>query len=127
MRTTVKLPQGDIELTDEMVVRPEDFIPRGEYNPHNVRPWVIGAEFGAFAIVFADCEQDAIDTAIDEGKMDFLKVSDADLAAATEDERSDFLTGGNASESLYQDYLWMEELPTPAFSFIRLLTAGEGE
>jgi hypothetical protein len=124
MTITVHLRVGDVEISDDMLVNPDGFIPAGEYNPHNVRPWVIGHEHGAFAIAFASCEQDAIDEAIDAGKMDGMKVSDEDLATATDDEHEDYLRGGNASEYFYQDYLWMEPLDNPAFSFVALLREG---
>ena len=122
--TTITLPVGTVIISDDMLVNPGDFIPDGDYNPHNVRPWIIGYEHGAFAIVFADCAQDAIDETINSGKMDGMKVSDDDLEAATDEEREDYLCGGNASEYFYQNYLWLEDIKNPAFSFVALLTKG---
>lgn len=122
-KLTVILNQAEVEIDDNMVVDVQDFIPAGEYNPHNVRPFVLGDEFGVFAIVFASHEQEAIDKAIDSGKMDGMKVSDEDLENASEDELGEYICGGNASEYFYQDYLWIATLPNPAMSFITLLAA----
>jgi hypothetical protein len=121
--TKIHLPVGDVEISDDMIVNPDAYVPAGDYNPHNVRPWVIGHEHGAFAIVFAASAQDAIDETVDAGKMDGMKVSDEDYANATDDEREDYLCGGNASEYFYQDYLWLEPIENPPFSFIALLSA----
>src|SRR5688572_30587429 len=80
---TISLPVGTVTISDDMLVNPDAYIPAGDYNPHNVRPWIIGHEHGAFAVVFASSAQDAIDETIDSGKMDGMKVRDEDLASAT--------------------------------------------
>lgn len=115
---------SEAEIDDSMVVEPGDYIPRGDYNPHNVHPWVIGAEFGPFAVVFASDAGTALDIAADSGKMDFLMVSEEDLENdyPTDEDREDLLTAGSASEYFYQDYLWMGELENPPFSFVALLS-----
>lgn len=125
MELAVSLKVGTVKITDDMVVNPGDYIPEGEYNPHHVRPFVIGHEFGPFAVVFADCDQHAIDEAIDSGKMDFLQVKGDELEQMTEEERDELLCGGNAGEYFRQDYLWMDELTNPAFSFVALLSQGQ--
>ena len=33
------------------VVNPSEYIPNGEFNPHKIRPWLIGNEFGVLGIV----------------------------------------------------------------------------
>lgn len=58
-----------IEVDDSMVVNVEDCIYQGEFNPHNVRPWLIYGLYGAYAIVFASNEQDALDIAADADKL----------------------------------------------------------
>lgn len=123
MQFDMRAKVGDITITDEMVVNPHDYIPYGDSNPHNVHAYILGHEFGPFAIVFADSAQDAIDLAIDEGRMDMLLVSHEDADAMPEEERDELLTGGNAGEYFRQDYLWVDELPNPPFSFVALLTA----
>jgi hypothetical protein len=121
----IRLNVGTVTIDDSMVVESSDFIPYGEYNPHNVRPWIIGHEHGAFCVVFASDAQTAIDIAIDAGKMDFLRVSDEDYAAMSEEEQNECLTGGNAGEPFDQSYLWMEDIHNPRFSFCALLAASQ--
>jgi hypothetical protein len=44
-----------------------DVILPGEFNPHDVRLWVIGQEFGAVAAVWAAGEEAALDVMVDKG------------------------------------------------------------
>lgn len=96
------------------VSNPSDWIPEGEYNPHRVRPWVIGNEYGILAVAFGSCEQDAFDAAADEGHLAGLA-----LDSETENEREEENDGegimrlGNASEPFDSIYAWIEELPNP--------------
>lgn len=89
----------------------------GEYNPHNVRPWLIYNEFGTLAVVFASHEGDALDAAVDAGKLDCQQVSEEDFAAMSEEEREELIYLGNASEPFDQTYLGIVELPLIARSF----------
>jgi hypothetical protein len=84
--TTIELGLDRILCND--VILPDD------YNPHNVRLWIISNEFGAMGAVWADCEQDALDVLVD-----------ADLAAGilvdepeTEEERESLVYLGNYDE-----------------------------
>ena len=76
---------------------------------------------GMLAVVFADCLQDALDIAADNGKLDRFRVTEEDAADYPDDEGLTFL--GNASEAFDIESRGVEELPNPRFSFVALLSA----
>jgi len=112
----------EITFTDNDVVNPTDFIAKGDYNPHKVRPFLIHDHGFVLAITFADCLSDALDAAVDAGKLDAFKVSDDDLAEYGPDEDG-IARLGNAGEPFDVETLGVEELPTPPFSFVALFEA----
>ena len=61
---------NEIDFTDDDVVNPDDYIPRGESNPHKVRPWLLHDHGFCLCVVFAESLQDAFDEAVDAGKLD---------------------------------------------------------
>lgn len=73
------------------------------FNPHKVRAWLIGNTFGAVCMVFAPCGQNALDSAVDAGKLDAFKADDQTI----ENERFAYL--GNASEQFDLSDFWMGE------------------
>jgi len=78
----------EIECKDEEF-KLNDVILPWEYNPNMVRPWVITSLYGVCGVVWASCEQYALDALCDEG------LSRAFLV----DGESEETTGlGNASE-----------------------------
>lgn len=83
-----------------------DVVLPGEYNPHNVRLWVIGHEHGAIVAVWAAHAQDAFDNAVDANRLDML------LAPAEDCERDDngYAMLGNAGEAFDLDYAWIAEV-----------------
>ena len=87
-----------IKFTDADVVNPDDFIPAKAYNPHKVRPFLLHDHTFVLAVVFAESLQDALDIAVDAGKLDGFQVSENDLAdyGADEDGISRL---GNAGEA----------------------------
>src|ERR1700678_2986912 len=89
---------NQITFTDDDVVNPSDFIAKGDYNPHHVRPWLLNDHGFTVAVVFADCLQDALDAAVDAGKLNGFQVSEQDLPdyGAAEDGISRL---GNAGEA----------------------------
>lgn len=113
---------NQIKFTDADVVNPSDYIPKGESNPHNVRPFLIHDHGFTLAVVFADCLQDALDIAVDEGKLDGFQVSDKEMADYGPDEEG-ISRLGNAGEPFEIEALDAVELPIPAFSFIALFNA----
>ena len=113
-----------IKFDDSDVVEPDEYIPDGEYNPHNVRPWLLHDHGFVVCVVFADCLQDALDAAVDADRMDRFLVEGADL-----DEYEDMGDDnplaylGNASEPFDIETLGFVEIPNPPFSFCALLGA----
>jgi len=111
-----------IKFSDDDVVNPTDFIARADYNPHKVRPFLIHDAGFTVAVVFADNLQDALDIAVDAGKLDAFQISEADLSDYGPEE--DGITRlGNAGEPFDIQTLDAVELPTPQFSFVALFEA----
>jgi len=74
----IKLGNYNVDLNTHRILA-NDVIFSHEYNPHNVRLWLISNEYGPVAAVWADCEQDAIDEATDAGLMDAFLLEDDDI------------------------------------------------
>ena len=98
----------EITFSASDIVNPEDWIAEGEYNPHNVRAFLLHDHGFAVAVAFGDCLQDAIDAAVDEGKLDRYQISAEELDDYTEDAIS-YL--GNACEPFDIESLGAIELP----------------
>lgn len=79
-----------------------------EFNPHNIRLWIIGHEFGAICAVWASCEQDAFDEMLDAGYEQFL--------VENPEEDQEYSCLGNAGEPCNLDYAWIEPVD---FGFVR--------
>lgn len=88
-----------VELAPERILA-NDVHFAGEFNPHNVRLWVIGNEFGALGAVWAGNEQDALDELVDSDLGGGLLIDEKD---ATEDSAR----LGNAGEPADLTYAWM--------------------
>jgi hypothetical protein len=117
-RNSTHLPT--VELDGERILT-NDIHFAGDFNPHNVKLWVIGNEYGAMGAVWADCEQDALDELVDSGLGDGLLIEEKD---ATED--SDRL--GNAGEPADLDYVWMAEVEfDPACDIKTMLKLAEAK
>ncbi len=105
----IKLKSGSIvTISDDCVLTNDVTFPH-EFTPHNVMPWVIFNEFGPICLSWADCEQNALDEALDGGKLDSFVVEpediDSDLLA------NGFYTHlGNASEITDLSYCSMETI-----------------
>jgi hypothetical protein len=97
---------------------PKAIDPDNGYNPHNVRLWVIGHEFGAICAVFASHEQDALDSAVDGGMLDCLMAEDQN---PPEDEREGLAPLGNASELFDLSHAWLAEVEFDATRDIHLI------
>ena len=110
-----------IRFSDADVVNPDGFIPAGGYNPHRVRPFLLHDHGFALAVVFADSLQDALDEAVDAGKLDRYLVAPDDLGDYPDGEGLAYL--GNAGEPFDIEGLDAVELPNPPFSFVALFSA----
>ncbi len=120
----------EITFTDADVCNPDDWIPAGEYNPHNVRPWLLHDHGFVICIVFADCLQDALDEAVDQNKMDRYLIEEerntpgtkglpaSDYPTLGTDEEEGITRLGNASEPFDIESLGVIELPNPPRSFV---------
>lgn len=149
--TMSKATHNHITFTDDDVVNPSDFIPAGEFNPHNVRPFLLHDHGFVLAVVFADCLQDALEEAADAGKLDHLQIHPEDPADREDYLEKDVVTPGfdaNCPEFVDKDggkWWWREgceptflgnagqpfdletvdavEIPNPPFSFVALFNA----
>lgn len=108
----------NVSFTNNDVVNAHDFIPQGEYNPHNIRPFLLHDHGFTVAVVFANCLQDALDVAANANKMDRYLVSE--FKDYNEDE---FVYLGDASEPFDIDSLQVIELPNTKFNFEALFDA----
>ena len=87
------------DIDDKDILLNNAVLPQ-EFNPHNVRLWIIGHEFGAICAIWANCEQDAFDEMLDAGYEQFL------VENPEEDQEYCYL--GNAGEPCNLDYAWIE-------------------
>ena len=117
----MKITCNSITFSDKDVVEVDDYIPFGEFNPHNVRPFLIHDQGTTLAVVFATCLQDALDIAVDNDKLDTYLLGEDDLGE--DSETATYL--GNACEAFDIDTISAIELPNPRFSFAALLAADQ--
>jgi hypothetical protein len=83
------------------------------YNPHGMAAWVISNEFGTLAVVAAECAQEALDNAVDDGFMDSQLMSQQDYKEYNDNGWHDSYTyAGNASEAIWTEYLSIVEIDT---------------
>lgn len=112
----MKYRLNDIGLTfeDSDVVNPREFDVDGE-SVYGMKPWLIYGEFGTLAVVFATCEQDAFDEAVDANKLDSYQVSNEDIKEWEDEnpgkDNDSWMCAGNASEIFDQTYLQIVALP----------------
>ena len=75
------------------------------------KTYAITNEFGIVAIVYADCEQHALDEAVDCGKLNSMLMSAEDFAEYEREGWEDsYAFAGNASEPVLTDYLGIHEI-----------------
>ena len=106
------------ELEGEAILLNDVLLPEHierSYNPHNVKLWVIGNEYGALCAAWGSCEQDALDAAVDAGMLDCLMAEEQDYV--------DLTPLGNASELFDLDYVWMGKVEFDAARDIKLIVA----
>jgi hypothetical protein len=118
---------NEIKFSDEDVVNAGGYIPAGEYNPHNIRPWLLHDHGFVLAVVFASNLQDALDEAADADKLDRYLIASKDLDDYLDDEGNEggITYLGNAGEPFDIEWLGAVELPNPPFSFVALFAARE--
>lgn len=102
----------EITFTAADILNEDEWIPAGEYNPHNVCPYLLHDHGFPLAVVFADCLQDAIDIAADYGKLERYKLYPEDVVEY-ENEGFDIDYLGNKCEPFDIESLGAIELPNP--------------
>lgn len=135
MQATIKVHNLEFRFDDSIVVEPDDFIPAGESNPHDVHPWLIHDHGFPVALVFASTLQDALDIAADNDKLDPFLIEEEYNTPGTEglpaedyptlgtEEEEGIARLGNASEPFDIEALGYVELNNPPFSFAALWAA----
>jgi len=106
---------------DSDIVNPDDFIPGSEYNPHNVRLWLIHDHGFTVGCAFASSLGDALDELVDNDKLDSFQIDEVDYddyGINTSNPTCAFL--GNACEPFDIDPLGFIELPSPRLSITAL-------
>jgi len=112
-----------VEMEDENILCNNVILP-GEFNPHNVRLWVLGNEYGPLVAVWADCEQDVIDEAIDSGKADGILIDEETISE--DSDKDDVCRGGNAGEAYDGEHLWLATVKLePAHDFALMMALAE--
>ena len=83
----------------------------GQYNPHNVRAWVIVNEYGPLGLVIGANESEAIDEAADIGILDSLLMSPEDhLEYESNGWDDSYMLAGNAGEPFWSENLHLFEV-----------------
>lgn len=94
------LPAREIEVESKLILCNDIRLPR-DSNCHNTRLWCIGNESGVCGVIWADCEQDALDTLCDEGLSAGLMIEEKEA-----DEETARL--GNAGEPHDLTHAWIQ-------------------
>jgi len=111
---------GDV-LVDEVKLIDDDIVNVEDYSPGNTL-WIIHEEGFVVCAVIADNEQDALDIAVDEDKMDAYLIYPDDYegyGVYTDDSHGTHL--GNASEPFDIGYLGIISVKLPPVSIVALL------
>ena len=115
------MPAREVELDGDRILTNNVVFP-WEFNPHRVRLFVIGNEFGAIAAAWAESIQDALDEAMDADLLTSFLVDDADKLTA--DELEDCRRLGNAGDLVDLTNAWIQEVDlNPENGNVRLLVA----
>ena len=96
MKTTIKVNGLEFSFCDEDIANPDDMVAQDEYNPHGVRGWLLHDHGFTVCVVFADSLQDAIDEAVDCGKMDRYLIDDASIMDYLTDNPDEIAPGFDA-------------------------------
>lgn len=111
--------EGEKILLNDVML-PASIDASASYNPHNVRLFVIGHEFGAICAVWASNAQDAFDNAVDANMLDCLMCEDQN---PNEEDEEDLARLGNAGELFDLSYAWIGEVEFDAARDIKLIVS----
>lgn len=68
-KIAIKIKGGpEMDIDPHRVIVADAILPDG-FNPHNVRPFIVFSDMGPVTMVWADCVQDALDSAADNGML----------------------------------------------------------
>lgn len=107
-----------VVFSDDDVVNIEDFIPEGDYNPQNVRPFILHDHGFTLAVVFASSYEEAIDIAIEEEKLEKFKILPS---IYNKDDDCESYYVGSDGEFYDLECVSYIELKNPKLSFCKLL------
>lgn len=79
MTATYRYQNFEYRITEDNIVSEDDMIPAGEFNPHNIHPFILHDAGFVVAVVFAEHLQDALDIAADNGRLDRFQVSESEM------------------------------------------------
>lgn len=100
----IKADGHEYELSEDRVLTNNVFF-SDEYNPWNIRPFLIGNEYGPVCLSWGESLQDALDAMIDGGLGDcFLVDAEDDV------DPEDISYLGNASEPADLSQAWSREV-----------------
>ena len=106
----IKINEKEFNLEDENILANDVIFP-WELNPHNVRLFLIGDEFGPICAIWASCLQDALDEMVDANLGDRFLINEEDIKDYEKDDLMDSITYlGNTSEPADLEELWTEEI-----------------
>ena len=100
------------------VMLPSSIDATNRYNPHKVRMWLIGHFHGPVCAIFASCEQDALDDAVDANMLDCMLCEDQDF---DNPDNADMASLGNAGELFDLSDCWIAEVDFDAARDIHLI------
>jgi len=109
---------NEIKFTDKDIVDVEDCVYAGEFNPHNIHPFLFHDHGYVLCVVFASHLQDALDKAVDEDKLDRFQVDAKEVEAMTDAEAEELSFLGNAGEPFDIENLGFIELSPPKRSWV---------
>ena len=105
----------------------EDVVFKDEYNPHSVRPWIIGNEYGALCLVWASSEQDALDNACDANLLAGIALDEEVVEELVADGNEDSIMYlGNASEPFESENVWLTDSITLTHKQERMFAEARG-
>jgi hypothetical protein len=126
MRDKIKFEFADIVNPDEAISyypeKDKDGKERPSFNPHNLHAFVLHDAGFTVCVVWASNLQDALDEAVDKGKLDRFQVSESELTdyvTGKDSEGFDEYSGisflGNASEPFDIEPLDVVEMTNAEF------------
>lgn len=117
------------ELEGEHILCNDVFFP-WDYNPHKVKLWLVGNEYGAIGAVWAGEVQDALDEMFDAGlldscivEQDYMEDYRTNPESAEEDAEYDIAYLGNYGTPCDLQSIWYESIELKGERDYRLLCA----